>query len=738
MSFFLLIHVEIARIFRTRLTWLFVVLTAVSPLFGFTIFKLNGAETAGTQMIINPLITGAIGSAILSALFTLLELDRVNKYRVSALTNAVASPAALHIAKMAAIFSVALLAAFVTILAYLPYTMVKMESFADPLLYVSSYALFMIPAMCFGSLFAAIFHQVFRRADISFVMVLACVLLSFHFFSSGDILLTWVITNIPVFSDGFGNARPLRMGLYNRLFWLMFLTGAWILSLLFTEKYEKGIIGSLVCNSKKWYLPALGTLLLLLSMNHYRNQPFFNKAPLEIDWSGLDSVNEANAGFNIISAAAHVIPNFNRGTLSGEIAYVFGTPETDTPKIGAPSIGADSSGGIMKMNINCGYSIYRMTADGAPIEFTDLANDQFYTKIIEFAVPEGIKELKVAYGGYPMLWGASKLGFLGVEISRRNVELRVSSLIPDMRLTETRTEVSVVLPENFTPLPSSLIPTVSGGIDNGDGTKTWVITHPSVDYIEIFSADYAGRTVSAGSITAEFFYHRNFHDLLEENGIDEVLSAVINYCTGHYGPLHFLKDNYLRLIMTSAYNFGGGAVQGLSDMSETTFSIYSLSDPWKGATGREILAHEIIHQWWGLNRVIWDEFNDFPAWTSEGLTVYSTYRLYKEKYGEEYGRINYVDKWKQAVEEMNRNFYRRRPEYLEILPQHFRDIISAGERGVLRYNYMPLLIHRAAELAGGDEAMDGILSDLAQSNNYENLTFQEFLAACGLSIEDLL
>jgi len=728
MILFSLARVETTRIFKVPHSWLFVVLTVITPIFGFTIFKINEVETAGTQLIINPLITGTIGSAILFALFTLLELDRVNKYRVSNLTNTITSPVVLHIAKMIAVFAVIALAGLVTILAYFPYTMAKMESFADPKLYISSYCLFMIPAMCFGSLFAAIFHQIFRRADISFVMVLGCVFFSYHFYAVGDILLSWVIINIPVFSDGFGNSRPLRMGLYNRLFWLMVLTGSWVLSLLCTRKYEKNIFSSFLHNSKKWYLPVLGVFLLGLSINHYRSQPFFNKAPLETDWSGFDSVYETNAGLKIISATAHVRPDFIRGTLLGEIAYL---------------INEDSAYGIKRMNINCGYSIYSMTADGIPVPFTDLDNDQFFTKNIEFNIPEGTKELKVEYGGYPKLWGASRLSLLGVEISRQNAELRMSALIPDLRLSETRTEVSVVLPDNFIPLPSNLNVMTGDPKDNGDGTRTWVISHPSVDYIEIFAADYASRTVeitvpTAPSMTVEFFYHRNFEELLEENSIDEVLIDVFNFCIERFGPLHFLQDNYLRLVMTSAYNFGGGAVPGLSDMSETTFSIYSLTDPWKGAAGKEILAHEIIHQWWGLNRVVWDDYDDFPAWTAEGLTVYSTYRLYKEKYGEEYGQANYVNRWKQVVEEMNRNFYRRHPEYLGLLPQRFADLISVSERNILKYNYMPLLIHRAAELVGGDEIMDGILFALAQSNNYENLSFEEFLKATGFEMEDLL
>ncbi|MCL2007344.1 MAG: hypothetical protein FWG77_04590, partial [Treponema sp.] len=619
MGFFQLLRVEISRIFRARLTWLFVVLSAISPVLGLTFFKMNEVETAGTQLIINPLLTGAIGSAILFALFTLLELDRVNKYRVSVLTDTIVSPVTLHIAKMTAVLFIVLFSGLITIIAYFPYTMIQMASFADPILYVSSYALFIIPAGLFTCLFAVIFHQVFRRADISLCLCLACMFLSFYFFSSGDILLTWIITNIPVFSDGFGNSRPLRMGLYNRLFWFMFLTGAWIISLLCTRRYEKGIFASIIFNCRKRYLPVLGTLLLVLSLSLYRNQPFFNDAPLETDWSSIFSVHEYNEELSILSATAHIRPDFNRGTLFGEIKY---------------TIDDSSAGGIKRMNINSGLSVYSMTADANPIAFTDLNNDQFLTKNIEFDIPEGTKELVVEYGGYPMLWGASKLGFLGVEISRNNVELRVSSLIPDLRLNNTRVSVNIVLPDNFIPLPSSLNVLVGNNIDNGDGTKTWAIIHPSVDYIEIFAADYLSRSIRTGGINVEFFYHRNFHSLLEEHGIDEVLSDVFTFCIERFGPLHFLNDNYLRLIMTSAYNFGGGAVPGISDMSETTFSIYSLTDPWKGATGMEILAHEIIHQWWGLNRVIWDHYDDFPAWTSEGLTVYSTYRLYKEKYGE--------------------------------------------------------------------------------------------------------
>jgi len=545
----------------------------------------------------------------------------------------------------------------------------------------------------------------------------ACLFLGFSFSGSGNFLLSWVIIYIPVFSDGFGNAKPLRMGLYNRVFWFLFLGGLWSISLLFTRKYEKGILGSVICNIKKLYLPVLGALLLLLSVNHYRNQPFYNKAPPEVNWEEVGNIQEYNEGLIVSSITAAVKPDFGRGTLFGAITYI---------------LDKDSAYGKKGMVINSGYTLYSITADGKKIEFTDLANDTFTLKNIVFDIPNETTELKIEYGGYPMLWGAYKTHMGGPEVSRKYVELWNYSLIPYL-FCKTNTEVSIVLPDTLSLISISLNETVKEVVDNGDGTKTWILINP-YDSIDIYAADYVGRTVNTASMSAEFYYHRNFHRLLEENGIDEVLTDVFNFCTDHFGPLNYLQNNHLKLIQTTAFNFGGGATPGVSNMSETTFSIYSLTDPWKGAAGKEILAHEIIHQWWGLNRMIMDD-DDNLEWTSEGLTVYSTYRLYKEKYGEAYGQKNYVDKWKQAVEEMNRNFYRRHPEYLDIMPENFAATIRVNEQQVLRYSLMPLEIYRAAELAGGEKAMDEILAALSQSNNYEQLTFQEFLDACGLTRE---
>ncbi|GMG97329.1 M1 aminopeptidase family protein [Tepidimicrobium xylanilyticum] len=717
MSFFSYLRVETSRIFKSKTTWFFIMLIAATPLIGLTIFKPNNVDTAATQMILNPVVTGTVGGAIFFAVFTLFELNRVDKYKVSMLTYAVASPTILHIAKMGAIFITSIITILFIILIYLPYTFINMKSFFNGELYMWAYLIYMLPSMWIGSLFAAIFYQLSNRLDISFLLFTASVLFSFSDFLTEDFILRWINPNIPVFSDAFGNYRVLRTGLYNRRFWMIFLGGIWIISFLFTRRYEKGIWGSLQYNIRKLHLPVLGICLIILSINIYFKQPFYNSSPPEVDWDKV-----RNTGLQLLnfqSVTAEVRPDFRRNTIYGKIRYIVDNYISSAEK---------------RMIINSGYELYSIRINGEDIEYTELPDEQFTLKNYQFNMPIGTDMvLEIEYGGYPKLWGAYRTSLGGNEISPKNVELRNHSLIPSLGIYGATVDVSIVLPDTFTLI--SLDDNIRDIIENNDGTKTWFLSD-CYDSVDVYASDYACKSVVADEMTADFYFHENFTELLEEYDAEEVLIDVFNYCTEHYGPLNYLKDKKLILIQTSAFNFGGGATNGVSNMSETTFSIYSLTDPIKGAAGKEILAHEIIHQWWGLNRMIWED-PDVPEWTGEGLTVYSTYRLYKEKYGEEYGQKYYVDQWKAAVKEMKRNFYHRHPEYLDIMPESFAAHLRVRELEIKKYCLMPLKILKAEELIGGEEAMDEVLKKLSSSNQHKQLTFREFLDACGLTKEAL-
>ena len=86
------------------------------------------------------------------------------------------------------------------------------------------------------------------------------------------------------------------------------------------------------------------------------------------------------------------------------------------------------------------------------------------------------------------------------------------------------------------------------------------------------------------------------------------------------------------------------------------------------------------------------------------------------------------------------NFYVRNPEYLDILPEDKRLEIENSLTYVRQYCEMPLKILKAEELVGGEESMDKILYGIFNREldpMYPYLTYEEFLEACGLRVEDL-
>ena len=150
----------------------------------------------------------------------------------------------------------------------------------------------------------------------------------------------------------------------------------------------------------------------------------------------------------------------------------------------------------------------------------------------------------------------------------------------------------------------------------------------------------------------------------------------------------------------------------------------------KGSGAGEVMIHELVHQWWGLGNMF-DTSEPASPWSAEGLTVYTTYRIVKELYGEDYAQENYVDQWQQAVDDYYLNFYVRNPEVSGRCCRRRSGWKSPDSLPHVRqYCEMPLKILKAEQLVGGEEAMDQILHDLFNREldpMYPYLTYQEFL-----------
>ena len=206
-----------------------------------------------------------------------------------------------------------------------------------------------------------------------------------------------------------------------------------------------------------------------------------------------------------------------------------------------------------------------------------------------------------------------------------------------------------------------------------------------------------------------------------------------------YGfPSAFGATGTLKLIQSRVAG-GGYAGEGSSLLDEADFTTANLGNTSKGAVPGETFIHELVHQWWGLGNMF-DVTDETSPWSSEGLTVYTTYRIVKDLYGEDYAQKHYVEQWQQEVDDYFLNFYVRHPEYLEKLPEEERLNIAGSLSGVRHYSEMPLKILKAEQLVGGEEAMDQILHDLFNREidyTYPYLTYQDFLNACGLTEEEL-
>ena len=512
-----------------------------------------------------------------------------------------------------------------------------------------------------------------------------------------------------------------------RLTWLGLLAGIWTLSWLCIRQYRKGLLGSLARSVRHVWRPVLALLLLVCSCTAWAAQPM-------VDHSNPDqtvmSFYEIPYAEDMVCTgrSVQVYPDTASGIVSGSASYRFRNTS-----------GQEQTAAF---GVNPGYTISSVQADGVDVPFSVSDYQEYNEAKLEVAIPAGEQvELTIEYGGFPR--ESRNMGTMqgGDEVSEEYLCLENAELAPRL--------MNVLPGENGYPasveitLPASMT-VISFGTgeaervkENEDGTITWRYETNGTGGI-VYAGDYVREEIEAGGITIEFYYGRKHQAVMEAAGAVDAVREVVDYCTGHYGALSFSDGNTLKLIQ-SRVSGGGYAANGASLLDEADFTAQNLSDAGKGAASGEVMIHELVHQWWGLGNMF-DSSDETDGWSAEGLTVYTTYRIVRELYGEEYALEHYVNQWQKAVDDYNLNFYVRCPEYLEMLPEEKRLEITNSLSYVRQYCEIPLKILKAEQLVGGEEAMDRILNGLFNREldpAYPYLTYQEFLDACGLTEEEL-
>ena len=721
-----LFPLEIGRLLHSRLTWLVVLLTAIAPSAGLILYQPASASTMLSTGLANPALAGGAAGGILFGLLAILDLDRAKRSRVEMLLDAAVSPLTMAGVRLVSLTTAALLTLGITMLVWLPISRYFIGAVFDGVDYVLAYLLFLGLALPLSILAAASAYQFTRRADLSIVLFAAFAALSLTLWAD-DWQLCWLNPCVWALSDDFSNFRIFRSVAYQRLTWLAALTGVWALSYLCVRQYGKGLLGSLARSARRAYRPAIALLLLAASGAAYAAQPMVDQSNPDQSAMSFYEVPYAE-GVLCTGRSAQIFPDTSAGTVSGRAVYQFQNQS------GQEQVAA--------WGITPGYTVSSVQANGTEVPFSISSYQEYNEAMLTVTLPpEEQVELTIAYHGFPRESRSMSTMQGGREISAEYICLENASLSPRLMNVlpdENRypTTIEITLPDSMIAIPfgSSEAAVIA---QHENGTQTWRYTDHGIGGI-LYAGDYIRQDIEAGGITIQFYYGRKHQPVMEAAGAADAVKAVVNYCTEHYGPLSFGNGSTLKLIQ-SRVSGGGYASDGASLLDEQDFTAANLGDGSKGAAAGEVMIHELVHQWWGLGNMF-DASDSSSPWSSEGLTVYTTYRIVKELYGADYAQTYYVDQWRRVVADYTQNFYVRNPDYLTMLPETQRLNITNRLSYVRQYCEMPLKILKVEELVGGEEAMDQILRRLFCRDldpTYPYLTYQDFLTACGLSEEAL-
>ena len=725
MKMFRLFPLELGRLLRSRLTWLVMLLTVLGPVAGLHLYQ-PAVSTMNSLYLANPAIAGGIAGGILFGLLAILELDRACRSRVDVLVDAVVSPLTAALTRLSALLTTAVLTTTLTMLVWLPISAGRIGAVFDLVDYVLAYLLFLGLALPLGVLAAASAYQFTRRADLSLVVFAAFCGLSLTVWAE-NWQLCWLNPCVWALSDDFSNFRIYRSVAYMRLTWLAGLAGVWTLSYLCIRQYGKGALGSLARSIRRAYRPVIAVTLLACSGAAYAAQPMVDNSNPDQTAMTFFEIPYLD-GVICTGRSAQVFPDVSAGTVRGKASYSFENSSGQEQKVA--------------LGVTPGYTISNVRANGETVPFSVGDYQEFNEVLLEVTLPaEAQIELTMEYGGFPRedqnlsdSQGSTEISGTYLQLENAALSPRLLNVLPDENYYPT--EMEITLPNAMTAIPfgSSRAEVVA---EHEDGTRTWRWEDIGAGGI-LYAGDYIREDIQAGGMTIELYYGRKHQDIMTQANAADAVRDVVEYCAAHYGTLSFGSGETLKLIQSRIAG-GGYAAGGASLLDESDFTAANLNRAEKGSGDSEVMIHELVHQWWGLGNMFDIPEPDSP-WSAEGLTVYTTYRIVKELYGEEYARTHYIDQWQQEVDDYYLNFYVRHPEYLEMLPEAERLRISNSLSGMRQYSEMPLKLLKAEQLVGGEDAMDQILYDLFNREidpMYPYLTYDEFLSACGLTEEDL-
>jgi hypothetical protein len=718
---------EWKTLIHNRVAWLVLVVTALSPAIGFFVRIMYQSPSENTFAVLIPVKIASLIGSLLFSLLTLYELDRIYRQGITSIIETVVNTRRILAAKPLAILLFAGVTAVSAAMVFLPFTFQRLGDWFDPILYTFSYGVILLPALVFSVLLASGFYGITRRIDISLLLIGSLFFVSYN--DSFHYLLNWIQTNIPAYSDNFGNALVFRITIWNRLTWIFLSMAVFFIGLTATRRYEKSLFGSIKINSRKPGIVILVVALLVTSAGIYGFEPYFdNSRPIQYEMisdpeSGTASVRmitvkEENS--NVILDSTHLNIEVAPRTAGMKGKVVYHVRNTS----GKPQ--------IVAFSIRPGYSIESLKINGQPALYRDLNLTDMNNQRMELDVPASEESsIEFVYGGRIRNDRLIQNLLASEVISEENVYILGAAVAPTIDVEANKSSLS-----GEVILPADLVLVTQGKVNRiiesnpEKKTNTWSIESTG-SRLAVIASHYIKEEIQAGGINIDFYYHVKYSPYIRKVEASKIIKEAVDSFTNMYGALNY-NDIPLKIVDSSVLLAGGFASGNISCMGEGIFDPGSFSENnLEGTNGVEVLVHEIAHQWWGTSV----RFETNGAWSAEGLTVYSTSKFMEQKYGPSYSNQNGREKWVKAVEQLKRTFYYRHPEYLKIIPADFLFHVLGTNNSIVMYDQMPLQIDRAEKILG-EKKMMRVLSKLFK--RYKNdLTYQDFLFQAGLSAREI-
>lgn len=677
---------------------------------------------------------------VLTALFlTLLEIQRMTKYRMSAIIETATSPLRNQLRQTAAIIMVAAISILVSLCVLLPYTMAVMGSTFEILPFLAGWVFIYFGGVLITILLASGLFMITRSFDISFIIV--GIMIVFSFFSNyySNYLNFWVQTKVSLLSDATESYLQVDVILYTRLVWLLASSAVYLLGLTCIRRYGKNLLQSVLLCCRKVVLPVLTVLLAISVFYSVDYEPFFDTGPVlkservvdpetgiviyKTDYSSFFVDESRNNDVTVESGKADMTVDTRKRVLKGVAVYPVRNPW---------GIKQD-----VAFSISAGLNILEVYENDVKIKFKKNKLDNFMTSVYHLKLTADKEAtLRIIYEGSPKSSRDNQMRQWG--ITDKFVLIPYTYPVPTINLN-IQMDCTLTLPEKLTLIMQNTV--LKEVASEKIGYKTYEYKVNRRNWL--IAGEYNIEKLIAGGQEIQFIYLKGREQVMKDNESAAVVADVVEFFTEKFGPLDFSGRPFIIAELDASFVSGGWGLGNMSVFGEAMFAGTGYKSSQEaanieGGSGIGVAVHEIAHQWWGWSPDSVYVMEDAQSpWSSEGLTVYSTYLYMKERYGEEYAKQEFVDAWAKNTKKMKNAFYLTHLQYASKLPKNDAADIYTAFASTTRYEMMPYLLLKAEKLVGGEDAFVASLMKISQKYRRKELSYETFLMELGITKEDL-